>query len=165
MKILKFFKRKKEKKEEKKAEVVRQPSELELICGDDHKVYEALERTLLLNIRSLSSKEFSIEETLNKARAKEEVARAAKGEAEKKDLLYDAGLEYHFAGQIALTKIALSESNGDIEPVELEPLKEFFGKAQELTGRPYPILNILEGAVKKAQEYYQEKKEGERQKK
>jgi hypothetical protein len=139
MKILKLFHRRKKEEKEKVEVVVRQPPELKLICGDDDEVYKALEETLLLNILSLPSKEFSMEEALERARAREEAARAEKEETE--DLR--VGLEYRMAGQIALFK-------GDIEGV-----KRFFGKAQKLTGKRYLILAVAERAIEKAQEYYE----------
>ena len=83
-----------------------------------------------------------MEDTLGKAKAKEESGN-----------LYMAGLEYRMAGQIALF-------NDDIERV-----KEFFGKAQELTGKRYLILAVLDRAVEKARDYYQKKKEEDKQKK
>ena len=142
MKIVKLFHRSRKEKEEKVEIAVQQPSELELICGDDKEVYEALNETLLLNILSLPSREFSMEEALEKAKEKE-------GSGD----LYMAGLEYRMAGQIALF-------NGDIGRA-----KEFLGKAQELTGKRYLILAVLDRAVEKARDYYQKKKEENKQKK
>ena len=155
MKILRLFHKK--AKEEKKEKVVVKPTELQVICGDDNEVYQALEKTLLSNILSRPSGEYSIEETLKRAKAKEEAARTEGEKTKKEDLLYNAGLEWHLAGQIALFNAALF--NGDIKSV-----KEFFGKAKELTGKPYPILAILERAVEKARDFYQKKKEEEEEK-
>jgi len=133
MKILKFFNRK--KKEEKKVEaVVRQPSELEILCGGDKKVYLALFDTLLLKP---PPKEFSIKGALEEARQKEEAG----------DIL-GVGLCYLLAGQISLF-------NGDVEGV-----KTYFGRYQELTGKKLTILDlgIPERAVEVAKVYYQKLK-------
>lgn len=129
MKILKFFKRKEEKKEEKKVEVVRQPSELEILCGDDKEVYLALRDTLLLKP---PSEKFSIEGALEEASQKE-----------KGGDLFGAGLCFLTAGQISLF-------NGNVEGV-----KKFFSRCQELTGKKYLILTVPEKAVEVAQAYYQ----------
>jgi hypothetical protein len=129
MKIRRLLK-KEEKKEERKADVgVKQPSELEIFCGEDKEVYEAFSSALLLNPQLF--KKFSIEEVLKEANQKEM----------DRDF-FGAGLCYLFAGQLSLF-------NGDVEGV-----KKFFSRCQELTGRNYLILMVVERAVKKAQEYY-----------
>ncbi len=160
MKILRQLFHRSKKEKEEKVETVKEsskPSELQVICGDDRETYQALERTLLLDILSHPSREYSIEETLKRAKAKEEAAITEGEKTKREDLLYSAGLDWHLAGQIALFNAALF--NGDIENV-----KEFFGKAKELTGKPYPILAILERAIEKARDFYQKKKEEEEKK-
>ncbi len=133
MKILERIKRKKkteEKKKGKEIKAVREPSELEVLCGGDKEVYDALSYTLLLKPPS----GLSMEQILENARRLEE----------SKDLS-GAGLQYRSAGQLSLFR-------GDLKGV-----REFFTVAQRLTGKEYLILNVnvLEKAVAKAQEYYQ----------
>ena len=137
MKILRLFHKSKKEKEEKveTGKESPKPLELKVFCGDNVDVYNALEETYPMNILSFPN-DFLMEETLEKAREKE-----------KSGDLYSVGLEYRIAGQIALC-------NGDIEGV-----RNFFGKAQKLTGKRYLILGVvLKSAVEKAQKYHQEKK-------
>jgi len=129
MNILGRSKKKGGKKEEEKVKaVVRQPSLLKVLCGEDKELYNALSYALLIN----SPEWILIEEVLEKASKKEEAGD-----------LDGAGLEYRTAGQHSLF-------TGDVEGV-----KKYFGKAQELTGKEYLILKMPERAVSKAKEYYQ----------
>jgi hypothetical protein len=127
---MKFFKIRKKKEEKKNLPEAKKPTELEMICGDDKEVYEALLWTMHSDPRKLG---VSIEEAAKKAK-----------EFEKSCNSMEARKWYHIAGQLALYQ-------GDVARV-----KQFFGKCQELFPKGnYKILEIPEKAVAKAQEYYQ----------
>ena len=130
MKILERIRPRKKEIEEKKEEkvVARKPSALELVCGEDKEVYEALKEALPFKRPS-----DPVDELLKKASASEEAG----------DPLGIAGQYYRTLGQISL-------ADGDVEGV-----KGHFKKAQELTGKTYSILEIPERAIEVAQRYYQ----------
>jgi hypothetical protein len=126
---MKFFKfRKKKGDKERPPEEIKKPTELELLCGDDKELYQALYDTMPPNPRGSN---VSMEEAAQKAK-----------EFEKSGNKLQAGVWYHIAGGLAIYQ-------GNVEKV-----KEYFGKCQKLSNRQYPILKIPEKAVAKAQEYY-----------
>jgi hypothetical protein len=128
MKFFKFGKKKEEK--EKPSEEIKKPTELEMICGDDKEVYEALLWTMHFNPQKLGV-------SMQKAAKKAE-------ESEKFGDLMETRKWYHIAGQLALYE-------GDVAKV-----KEYFGKCKDLFPEGhYKILEIPEKAIAKAREYYQ----------
>jgi len=108
---------------------VKKPTDLELICGDDKEVYEALYDTMPPDPRRSN---VSMEEAAREAEDFEKSGDALRARA-----------SYHIAGGLAIFR-------GDVEKV-----KQYFGKCKELSpGRNYKILENPEKAVQKAQEYY-----------
>ena len=104
---------------------------LESICGDDREAYEALRRTMLLDPRKAG---VTIEEAEERAKDFEKEGDAMK-----------ARIWYEQAGGLAIYK-------GDAKKVT-----KYFGKAAKLSpNTSYPIVEIPERAVAKAQEYYKE---------
>jgi len=124
---LSFLKKLIRKKEEKVVTEVKK-TELEELCGDDKETYEALLSTMFLDPREIRT---SIGEAEEKAKEFENSGDRLK-----------AVTQYQIAGRLAI-------SEGDVEKV-----KKFFGKCQELSETDWPILKIPEKAVAKAQEYY-----------
>lgn len=116
--------KKKKKEEQPKPEAKKAASDLELICGDDKEVHEALRDTMLLNPRLTKE-------------SVEEVAKKAKEFEESGDLIRASTL-YKTAGGLAIYE-------GDVPKA-----KQYFGKCKELSpDRSYKILEIPERAVQK----------------
>jgi hypothetical protein len=105
-------------------------SELEQVCGNDKEAYEALQHTMFLDPRKISTP------------MKEAVENAKKFEKEKN--LGRAKIWYDIAGGLAIYE-------GDAQKV-----MEFFGQSEKISGMKYPILKDAEKAIAKAQEYYKE---------
>ncbi len=103
-------------------------SELEKLCGDDKVSYEALQHTMFLDPRKISTP------------MKVAVENARKFEKEKN--LGRARIWYDIAGGLAIYE-------GDTKKV-----LEFFNESERISGMKYPILKDAEKAVAKAQEYY-----------
>jgi len=104
---------------------------LESICGDDREAYEALRRTMLLDPRKAG---VTIAEAEERAKDFEKEGDAMK-----------ARIWYEQAGGLAIYK-------GDAKKVT-----KYFGKAAKLSpNTSYPIVEIPDRAVAKAQEYYKE---------
>jgi len=109
---------------------VKKPTDLELICGDDKEVYEALYDTMPPDPRR---SDISMEEAAREAEDFEKSGDALRARA-----------SYHIAGGLAIYK-------GDVKKVI-----EYFSQCQKLSpNATYKILEIPERAIKKAQEYYQ----------
>lgn len=140
MGFLDRLRRKKKKEEVKKEEVKKEEkTDLEILCADDREAYEALYQTMPLDPRG-------IKESMEEATIRAE-------EFEKSGDLIEARIWYEAAGRLAIYE-------GNVAKV-----KQYFGKCKKLfpnTG--YPILEIPERAVKKAQEYYQKHLKEEEQK-
>lgn len=138
MSIFDRFRRKKKvevKAIEKKKEEVGEMSDLERICEGDKEAYEALRGTMFLDPRNIS---VSMREAEKNAE-----------DSEKKGDRLKARAWYRTAGGLAIYE-------GDVNKV-----KEYFGKCAELSSdKDYPILEIPERAVNKAQEYYQKQLKG-----
>jgi len=103
-------------------------SELEKLCGDDKVSYEALQHTMFLDPRKISTP------------MKVAVENARKFEKEKN--LGRARIWYDIAGGLAIYE-------GDARKV-----MELFNESERISGMKYPILKDAEKAVAKAQEYY-----------
>lgn len=103
-------------------------SELEKLCGDDKVSYEALQHTMFLDPRKISTP------------MKVAVENARKFEKEKN--LGRARIWYDIAGGLAIYE-------GDARKV-----MELFNESERISGIKYPILKDAEKAVAKAQEYY-----------
>lgn len=103
-------------------------SELEKLCGDDKVSYEALQHTMFLDPRKISTP------------MKVAVENARKFEKEKN--LGRARIWYDIAGGLAIYE-------GDTKKV-----MELFNESERISGMKYPILKDAEKAVAKAQEYY-----------
>lgn len=103
-------------------------SELEKLCGDDKVSYEALQHTMFLDPRKISTP------------MKAAVENARKFEKEKN--LGRARIWYDIAGGLAIYE-------GDARKV-----MELFNESERISGMKYPILKDAEKAVAKAQEYY-----------
>jgi hypothetical protein len=130
MGLLDFLKRKeKEEKAETVAELTKQLTELEQLCGDDKETYEALFNTMFLDPRKIG------------VSMKEAAENAKKFEKEKDST--KAKLWYQIAGGLAIYE-------GDIEKVV-----EYFSKCEKLSNEKYPILKNPGKAVAKAREYYE----------
>jgi hypothetical protein len=127
---MRFF-RKRKKKEEKQTpkKVEKQKSELEILCGNDKELYEALLHIMLLDPRKLNK---TVVET----------AKQAKKMQREKNLSKAAYL-YKQAVQLALYE-------GNAEAVE-----KFAKKYAELTQKELKVQAIAERAVEKSQEYYE----------
>jgi len=104
-------------------------SELEELCVDNPKVYEALKDTMFLDPTKIA---ISMKDAVNKAK-----------ELEKAGDFLRAAVWYKIAGGLAIYEEDTSK------------VKEYFGRYAKLTGRKLKILEIVEEAVKKAQEFYQ----------
>ena len=131
MKTFEKFKRilKKKKTEEKAKAAAKVKTELEEICGDDKKTYEALLNTMFLYPGKIGT-------------TMEEAAKKAK-EFEKSGDLEKARTWYQMAGGLAIYK-------GNVKKVI-----QYFSQCQKLSpNKTYKILEIPEKAVAKAQEYY-----------
>jgi len=124
---MKFFKKKKEG--ERPSEEIKKPTELEMFCGNDKELYQALYDTMPPDPKRSN---VSLQEAVEKAK-----------EFEKSGNKLQARMWYHIAGGLAIFQ-------GDVEKV-----KEYFGKCEKLSNRKYPILKIPEKAVAKAKEYYE----------
>lgn len=127
--LKKLFGGKEKKGELQKPEEKKTLTDLELICGDEKEVYEALSEAMLLHPR-------------RKTESMEEAARAAEKFKEAGDIR-NAVMWFRVAGGLAIYK-------GNVEKV-----RKFFTECQQLSGEPYPIIKIAKKAVQKAQEYYQ----------
>lgn len=113
----------------KKAKGVEEATDLEKICVDDKESYEALRESMFLDPRKL---DVSMKDSVEKAKS-----------FEKQGKPVEARVWYEVAGGLAIYK-------GDVEKV-----KKYFSKCKELSpNSTYPILEIPEKAVGKAQEYY-----------
>jgi len=122
--------RKKKKEEKPSEEVKKTATDLEIICGDDKETYEASHNTMFLDPRKIGT---SMKEAAKKAK-----------KFEKSGDTVRTRTWYETAGGLAIYK-------GDVEKV-----KQFFGKCQELFPKSsYKILENPKKVVKKAQEYYQ----------
>ena len=129
--------RKKKKEEEKTEEVKEIITDLEKLCGNDRETYEALLNTMLLDPRRIGT---SMEDTAKKAEELEKIWQSNKRESDR----IEARKWYQTAGGLAIY-------GGNVAKV-----KQYFGKCKKLfPNTDYPILEIPERAVKKAQEYYQ----------
>jgi hypothetical protein len=124
---MKFFKKKKEG--ERPSEEIKKPTELEMFCGNDKELYQALYDTMPPDPRRSN---VSIEEAAQKGKEFEESGDTLQARA-----------WYHIAGGLAIFQ-------GNVEKV-----KEYFGKCEKLSNRKYLILKFPEKAVAKAREYYQ----------
>lgn len=125
-----FFRKRKEKeKKQTPKKVEKQKSELEILCGNDKKLYEALLYILLLDPRKLG---VSMKEAASQAR-----------EMQRKGNLSKAAGLYRQAVQLALYE-------GDAKAVE-----EFAKKYTKLTQKKLEVQEIAERAVQKSQEYYE----------
>jgi len=130
--------RRKKKEEEITEKKVKEKTLLEDLCKGDNELYEALSRTLLLNLE-MTKKSGEIDARVQKAQ-----------EYEKNKDYIKARIEYHVAGELALF-----EAKGD-------QVQKLFKKAAEVDPT-YPNKNIFEYLAKKenvekalavAQEYY-----------
>jgi hypothetical protein len=102
---------------------------LEKICADDKESYEALRESMFLDPRKL---DVTMKDSVEKAKS-----------FEKQGKKVEARVWYEVAGGLAIYE-------GNVEKV-----KKYFGKCKELSpNSTYPILEIPEKAVSKAQEYY-----------
>jgi hypothetical protein len=110
------------------AETSGRTSELEQLCGDDKEAYEALQHTMFLDPRKIST---SINEAAENAE-----------KFEKERNMGRARIWYDIAGGLAIYQ-------GDAKKVI-----EFFGESEKISGMKYPILRNAERAITKAQEYY-----------
>jgi len=127
MGILDRFRKK--KKGGKPAEEAKKPTELEMLCGDDKEVYEALFNTMFLDPRKIGT---SMKEAEGKAK-----------ESEKSGDLIKARMNYQIAGALAIYE-------GNVKKVV-----EFFSECQKISpNTSYSILKNPEKAIAKAQEYY-----------
>lgn len=104
-------------------------TELEEICGNDKKTYEALSETMFLDPRKIV--DISLEEAVKKAE-----------DFKKSKDMVRAKVWYEIAGGLAIYEDNVAK------------VKLYFGKCQELS-KSYKILEIPERAVEKAREYYQ----------
>lgn len=131
MGFLDRLRRKKKKEEAKKEEAKKgEKTDLEILCADDREAYEALYQTMPLDPRNIKE---SIEEAAEKAK-----------NFKKSGDLIEARAWYETAGRLAIYQ-------GNVAKV-----KQYFGECKKLfPNTDYPILEIPERAVKKAQEYYQ----------
>jgi hypothetical protein len=122
------------KKGQTSEQTVIQKSELEIICGDDEETYKALEHTMFLDPRKITT---SMEDA---------ASNAAKFEKEKN--FNRARIWYDIAGGLAIYK-------GNIADVT-----KYFRRAKDISEKElnipaeYPILKDPEKAVNKALEYY-----------
>ena len=144
MGILDRFRKK--KKGGKPAEEAKKPTELEMLCGDDKEVYEALFNTMFLDPRKIGT---SMKEAEGKAK-----------ESEKSGDLIKARMNYQIAGALAIYE-------GNVKKVV-----EFFSEIEKISpDTKYPILKNPEKAIAKAKEYYEkylketEKKEEKKEEK
>lgn len=131
MGLLDRFRKKKTEEQTltKKAKEVKEATDLEKICVDDKESYEALRESMFLDPRKL---DVSMKDSVEKAKS-----------FEKQGKKVEARIWYEVAGGLAIYK-------GDVEKV-----KKYFSKCKELSpNSAYPILEIPEKAVGKAQEYY-----------
>jgi hypothetical protein len=107
------------------------PTELQMVCGGDREVYQALSHVMFLDPTKIR---MTMEEAVKKA-----------NEFEKEGDKLKAKIHYEIAGGLAIYK-------GDVAKV-----KQYFGKAQKLSKKEkYYILKVPEKAVAKAQEYYRQ---------
>lgn len=117
----------------KKAEVKTEVgivTDLERICADDKEAYEALKHTMPLDPRKIKT---TLQEAMENAKKFEKEGNNVK-----------AKWWYMVAGELAIYE-------GDVSKI-----KQIYGKLSKLTPNvSYPILEVPERAVKKAQEYYQ----------
>jgi len=144
MGILDRFRKK--KKGGKPAEEAKKPTELEMLCGDDKEVYEALFNTMFLDPRKIGT---SMKEAEGKAK-----------ESEKSGDLIKARMNYEIAGGLAIYE-------GNVKKVV-----KFFSEIEKISpDTKYPILKNPEKAIAKAKEYYEkylketEKKEEKKEEK
>lgn len=122
-----LLRKKKEKKQAPK-KVEKEKSELEILCGDDKKLYEALLYIMLLDPRMLNK---TVAETVRQAK-----------KMQREENLSEAAYLYKQAVQLALYE-------GSVEAVE-----KFARKYAELTQKELKVQAIAERAVEISQEYY-----------
>jgi len=104
-------------------------TDLEKICSDDKEAYEALKHTMILDPRKVKA---TLPEAMENAK-----------KFEKEGEIVKAIWWYRVAGGLAIYE-------GDVSKV-----KQIYGKLGKLTpNASYPILEVPEKAVKKAEEYY-----------
>ena len=144
MGILDRFRKK--KKGGKPAEEAKKPTELEMLCGDDKEMYEALSNTMFLDPKKIGT---SMKEAEGKAK-----------ESEKSGDLIKARMNYEIAGGLAIYE-------GNVKKVV-----KFFSEIEKISpDTKYPILKNPEKAIAKAKEYYEkylketEKKEEKKEEK
>jgi hypothetical protein len=130
MSFLRRFRKKKKEEIPAKKNIEETITDLERICGKNREVYDSLYETMLLDPRKIGT---PIEDA---------VKRAERFEKEGEKLR--AIVWYKIAGGLAIYE-------GDVEKV-----KKYFRKCEELSGKSYSILENPEEAVAKAQEYYRE---------
>ena len=131
MGLLDKFRKKKTKEHTltKQTKGVEEATDLEKICADDKESYEALRVSMFLDPRKL---DVPMKDSVEKAKS-----------FEKQGKRVEARIWYEVAGGLAIYE-------GDVEKV-----KKYFSKCKELSlNSAYPILEIPEKAVSKAQEYY-----------
>ena len=131
MGLLDRFRKKKTKEDTltKQTKGVKEATDLEKICADDKESYEALRESMLLDPRKL---DVPMKDSVEKAKS-----------FEKQGKKVEARIWYEVAGGLAIYE-------GNVEKV-----KKYFSKCKELSpNSTYPILEIPEKAVSKAQEYY-----------
>ncbi|MEM2916765.1 MAG: hypothetical protein QXN63_00195 [Candidatus Bathyarchaeia archaeon] len=105
-------------------------TDLEKLCADDKEAYEALKHAMPLDPRKIKT---TLQEATENAKKFEKEGNTVK-----------ARWWYMVAGELAIYE-------GDVSKV-----KQIYGKLSKLTPNvSYPILEVPERAVKKAQEYYQ----------
>ncbi|UCF58684.1 MAG: hypothetical protein JSV15_06395 [Candidatus Bathyarchaeota archaeon] len=125
----KIRKKKTEEQTLTKKAKVKEATDLEKICADDKESYEALRESMFLDPRKL---DVSMKDSVEKAKS-----------FEKQGKKVEARIWYEVAGGLGIY-------GGDVAKV-----KEYFSKCKELSpNSAYPILEIPEKAVGKAQEYY-----------
>jgi hypothetical protein len=119
-----IFRRKKKKTKEEPVK----KTDLEELCADDKETYDALFSVMFLDPRKIHV-------------PMKQAAENAKKSEKEKDFV-SARMWYEVAGGLAIYE-------GNVKKVI-----EYYGAAERVTGKKYPILKNPEKAVAKAQEYY-----------
>ena len=123
-----LFRKKREEKAVKESYKYKEPTDLERICSDSPKLFEALKETMFLDPTKI---EVSFEDAISRAK-----------ELEKSKDKLRAAVWYRIAGGLAIYE-------GNVSKV-----KECFTRYAKLTGVNLKILEVADEAVKKAHEYY-----------
>jgi hypothetical protein len=125
--LARMFRRRKNK-DKVKEEVSVPMTDLEELCADDKETYSALFSAMFLDPTKVG---VSVKDAADTAKRKEK----------EKDLT-GARMWYEVAGALAIY-------GGDVKKVA-----EYYGSAQRVANKEYPILKDPQKAVAKAQEYY-----------